>query len=170
MKLISVIDRAKYYAISLHGSQTYGGLPYFYHLEAVVSILEEFGFTDYRYQIVGYLHDVLEDCPVSFNDIKESFGEEIAESVYCITDELGRNRKERKAKTLPKLVTNRVAIIVKLADRIANIRHAGKMFEVYKKEHLAFKDALYSSFKEPGIHSMWNEIEILLNVKQTKYE
>jgi hypothetical protein len=44
-------------------------------------------------------------------------------------------------KTLPKTASNPDAIIVKLADRIANIEHGGKV-EMYAKEYDEFKGAL----------------------------
>ena len=39
MNKISLFDEAKYMAISAHGTQTYGGFPYFYHLEQVINVL-----------------------------------------------------------------------------------------------------------------------------------
>ena len=157
------MEKARYFAIASHGNQTYEGLPYFYHLEEVVDILIEFGFTQDAYMMAGYCHDILEDCPISYNDIKENFGLEVAEIVYCVTDELGRNRKERKLKTYPKIATNRKAIIVKLADRIANMRNTGSMLDMYKKEHSEFKSALhFANHSDNKIQKMWNALEEMI--------
>ena len=124
MLRVTKVKEAAYLAISLHGTQTYDKHPYYYHLEQVVDVLKEFEFTEDKYIISGYLHDVMEDTAISYNDIKNQFGEDIAEIVYAVTDELGRNRKERKAKTYPKIRANPDAIIIKLADRIANVRNS----------------------------------------------
>lgn len=169
MLRVTKIKEAAYTAIRLHGMQTYGdGLPYYHHLEQVVDVLKEFGFTDDKFVIAGYLHDVLEDTAISYNDIKSQFGEEVAEIVYAVTDELGRNRKERKAKTYPKIKANHDAIIVKLADRIANTRSSIKnkpnMAKMYVKELKGFRDALYVPNTEA--EPLWNELEDSLIVNE----
>ena len=162
---LSKVKEASYMAIAAHGSQTYDGYPYYYHLEEVVKILHEFHFIDDKYKIAGYLHDILEDTALSYNDIKNKFGEEIAEIVYCVTDELGRNRKERKTKTYPKISANKDAIIIKLADRIANVRNSlskgHKMGGMYRKEYKDFKSNLYES--NPLTNQMWLELDRLIN-------
>lgn len=132
MKRTTKVKEAAYFAISKHGNQTYDGFPYYYHLEQVVDVLKEFEFTEDKYIISGYLHDVMEDYDASYNDVKDLFGDDIAEIVYAVTDELGRNRKERKFKTYPKIKANKDAIIVKLADRLANVRNS-----IEKKPHMA---------------------------------
>jgi (p)ppGpp synthase/HD superfamily hydrolase len=168
MLRVTKIKEAAYLAISLHGTQTYDGHPYYYHLEQVVDVLKEFGFTEDKFVIAGYLHDVLEDTAISYNDIKTQFGEEIAEIVYAVTDELGRNRKERKAKTYPKIKANPDATIVKLADRIANTRNSIKnkpsMAKMYAKELEGFRDALYVPNTEA--ESLWNELSDILIVNE----
>ncbi len=163
---ITTVKEAAYFAISAHGSQTYDGYPYYYHLEEVVDILREFGYTEDKYVVAGYLHDTLEDTSVSYNDIKELFGEEIAEIVYCVTDELGRNRKERKAKTYPKIASNKNAIIVKLADRIANMRNSflkgHKMSGMYLKEYTGFRSALditETDHEHWTLDALWLELD-----------
>lgn len=163
---ITKVKEAAYLAISLHGMQTYDGQPYYYHLEQVVDVLKEFGFTEDKYVIAGYLHDALEDTAISYNEIKKSFGEEVAEIVFAVTDELGRNRKERKEKTYPKIKGNPDAVIVKLADRIANTRNSIKnkpeMAKMYAKELEGFRDALYEPQSEA--ERMWLELSDVLIV------
>lgn len=165
---ITKVKEAAYLAIAQHGTQTYDGHPYYYHLEQVVDVLKEFGFTEDVYIISGYLHDTLEDTSISYNDIKKQFGLEVAEIVYAVTDELGRNRKERKLKTYPKIKANPNAIIVKLADRIANLRNSLKMkpemATMYSKEHTGFRDALYEESCEA--EPMWKELEDILIINE----
>ncbi len=78
---ITLVKEAAYFAISAHGNQTYDGYPYYFHLEEVVEVLREFGFTEDTYIMAGYLHDALEDTAVSYNDIKNKFGIDVAEIV-----------------------------------------------------------------------------------------
>ena len=90
---------ARMVAVKLHASQSYDEVfPYEKHLDDVVEVLKRFGYSG-KYVIAGYLHDILEDTGLSYSDVKRYFGEEIAEMVYCVTDELGRNRKEIKDTT-----------------------------------------------------------------------
>jgi len=158
---LTLVKEAAYFAISAHGNQTYDGYPYYYHLEEVVDILKEFGYTEDKYIISGYLHDALEDTAMSFNDIKERFGIEVAEIVYAVTDELGRNRKERKEKTYPKIKANKDAIIVKLADRISNMRNSllkgHRMSDMYIKEYKGFRGALDTNDYE--LDNLWLELD-----------
>ncbi|MCI5056540.1 MAG: HD domain-containing protein [Flavobacteriales bacterium] len=143
----NLFDKARIFALETHKGQNYGPHDYSYHLEAVVAVAIENGLSE---NIVAacWLHDTIEDCPVSYNDIKREFGETIAEIVYCVTDEMGRNRKERKEKTYPKIQSNHDAICVKICDRIANfnesIKNANKgLLSMYTKEHAEFKQHLY---------------------------
>lgn len=150
---------ARLMAVKAHGTQAYDDLfPYEKHLDDVVAVLKRFGL-DGKYIIAGWLHDSIEDGAISYNKILKYFGLEVAEIIYCVTDELGRNRKEKKDKTYPKLIANPDAIIVKLADRIANVEHGGKI-DMYQKEFDEFKAKLYQSDRlaEP----MWKHLEILL--------
>jgi (p)ppGpp synthase/HD superfamily hydrolase len=155
-----LLERARVFAVEAHGSQMYGEFPYEKHLEDVVKVGARFGLS-VKHLIACWLHDVIEDTPISFNKVEVLFGKEVAEMVYCVTDELGRDRKERKAKTLPKIAANPDAILVKLADRIANIESGGKI-DMYAKEYFEFKFALYQKGKaEP----MWEHLEGLLKPK-----
>lgn len=154
---------AKMLAERMHGVQDYDGFPYTKHLNDVEEVLKRFGYGGY-FMIAAQLHDVLEDCSCSFNDLKKSFGEKIAEIVFCVTDEIGRNRDERKEKTYPKIRSNTDAIIIKLADRIANIESSiergNKMLDKYRKEHKKFKEHLYV---ENHAEAMWEYLEKLIN-------
>jgi (p)ppGpp synthase/HD superfamily hydrolase len=153
---------ARMVSIQAHGNQTYDEIfPYKKHLDDVVDVLKRFGFSG-KFIVAAYLHDIIEDTSLSYNKIKKHFGLEVAEMVYCVTDELGRDRKEKKQKTLPKIASNQDAIILKLGDRIANIEHGGKI-EMYAKEYQEFKGALFLNTPADG-KAMWEHLETLLNV------
>lgn len=162
--------KAMMFAQIAHAGQTYNEeVPYTFHLQSVVNVLERFGITEPIFICAAWLHDCIEDTNKSYNDIKKRFGEEVAEIVYCVTSELGRNRKERNSKTYPKIRSNVNAIIIKIADRIANIEYGiatdGKN-EMYKTEYKEFRDALYIKF--PGheeLERMWKHLDQLLGWK-----
>lgn len=157
------IRESRMVSIQAHGNQTYDEIyPYKKHLDDVVDVLRRFGYGG-KYLIAGYLHDIIEDTSLSYNKIKRVYGIEVAEMVYCVTDELGRNREEKKAKTLPKTASNPDAIIVKLADRIANIEQGGKI-DMYAKEFNQFKGALFLNTPK-GAVAMWDHLEKLLKLE-----
>jgi (p)ppGpp synthase/HD superfamily hydrolase len=66
-------------------------------------------------------------------------------------------------KTLPKTASNPDAVIIKLADRIANIEHGGKI-EMYAKEYEDFRRNLYQSDRVAA--PLWEHLEKLLKIKQ----
>jgi (p)ppGpp synthase/HD superfamily hydrolase len=156
---------ALFVAKHAHGNQTYDGLfPYIKHIYDVIDVLKRFDIKSNKMLIAAALHDSIEDDGVSYNDIKKHFGIEVAEMVYCVTDEVGRNRKEKKEKTLPKTASNPDAIIIKLADRIANIEHGDKV-DMYVKEYQEFKGALYLNTPSYGKH-MWEYLDELIGIKK----
>ncbi len=128
-----------------HANQTYDIFPYMYHIHEVVNIAKELGY-DETIQIACALHDAGEDDTLTYNKVKKFFGKEVAEIFYCVTDELGRNRQEKKLKTLPKIASNWKATAVKICDRIANFKQSSQYnpdkCRMYVKEHTDFCEAL----------------------------
>jgi (p)ppGpp synthase/HD superfamily hydrolase len=155
---------ARMVAIHVHGNQMYGAFPYVKHLDDVVDVLERFGFSD-EYKIGGYFHDTGEDTSLAYTKLVKRWGLDVAEMVYCVTDELGRTRKEKKEKTLPKTASNPKAIILKLADRIANVEMGGKI-GMYSKEYEEFKKALY--LRGTDAEPMWEHLDGLLKLETVK--
>jgi (p)ppGpp synthase/HD superfamily hydrolase len=83
---------------------------------------------------------LIEDCRVSYNDVKEQLGQEAADIIYAVTNEKGKNRKERANDKYYEGIRNTPgAVFVKLCDRIANVQYSkmtkSRMFEMYKKEN-----------------------------------
>lgn len=143
------ITMAKIFATQRHVDerhQKYQNLPYTHHLQAVVNVLQTFGICDEIMIVSAWLHDVIEDCDVKSKEIEESFGPEIAQLVNAITNEKGENRKIRAALTYPKIRNaGSRAVMLKLADRIANTESGGSLLSMYKKEYSDFRWSLYSA-------------------------
>lgn len=158
-----VYNEAKMVAFLAHKGHTYDIFPYEKHLEDVVDIVKKFGYSG-KYIVGAYLHDTIEDANLSYNKIKKAFGLDVAEIVFAVTDELGRNRKEKKEKTYPKIKANPDALVVKLADRIANVEHGIRMgnekkTKMYKEEFAEFRNEL---FVEGQCEKMWEYLAKLL--------
>lgn len=155
---------ARTFAIEAHGGQQYGTQPYIVHLDTTVNILREFGFTDQTLIDAAYLHDVIEDTLTGYSALVRSFGKEVADIVFGVTDEPGVNRAERHRKTYPKTASNLNFITVKLADRIANMRASRTLridlWRMYVKEYPEFRQALY--VPRSLVHmDMWRELDTL---------
>ncbi|MDB5850889.1 MAG: hypothetical protein JWP29_4641 [Rhodoferax sp.] len=160
------LEEARAFAVKMHGPQRYGAHPYVHHLDAVVAILEPFGL---EAQTIGYLHDVVEDTEATVADVQSLFGEEVAQCVTLLTDEPGIDRKERKTKTYAKLAgvsgVLEVALVVKAADRLANVRACVAdgnigLWSVYQSEQVVFK---ISAFRLGLCGAIWSELELLLS-------
>lgn len=132
---------AEQYAKLVHRDQKYGDKEYGYHLEQVVAVLKRY--TDEPLLIdAAWLHDVLEDTDTTYFQLARKFGPTAANIVWACTG-VGESRKARQASILTKLHVFPGAPIVKLADRIANLR-AGvdegnkNKLSMYAKEHELF--------------------------------
>lgn len=170
-------ELAKNIAVQAHQNQKYGTKPYDFHLKAVGDVLVKFGFTvtednfkkeNALLQVSAWLHDVLEDTVLTKEHINYHFGEEIADLVWRVSDEPGANRKEKKLATYPKIKENPLAVILKLADRIANVESSIEMkkngslalFTMYQKEYIEFKQNIYTKKNSP--EHMWETLDKML--------
>ncbi len=158
-------NAARLFAVAVHGEQKYGDDPYSKHLDAVAILAEPYG---PHAVTVAYLHDAVEDTSATLAEIEQQFDQFIATCVGLLTDEPGATRKERKAKTYAKMAgvtgPTELALVVKAADRLANVRACiagarAEQWEVYRSEHEAFYSAAYrSGLCDP----LWAELQQLL--------
>jgi (p)ppGpp synthase/HD superfamily hydrolase len=166
---------AKTVAEFMHTLQSYGnGNPYDMHLNAVVKVLLEFNPSIHEdYIIAAYLHDLVEDTPATLRLIEKHFGKNVADLVYGVTNERGRYKQDVRVATYIKLGTwYRKAIVLKLADRIANVRQSvsnkeNGYYDKYQGEYQLFRNNLYCI----GEHiEMWAELDRLMEYSVTVKE
>lgn len=151
---------AKFYASIKHANQVYSlGLPYTHHLEKVEEVLIRFGITDDALLDAAWLHDIIEDTGTKPKEITELFGKRVCELVFAVTNEKADNRKLRAALTYPKIRHTEGAVCLKLADRIANVEHGGKLVSMYKQEYEDFRRSLYTKGE---YEEMWTHLDSLL--------
>ena len=115
------------------------GLP---HAQAVADILRDAGH-DQRAQVVGLLHDVVEDTPRSIQDVRDGFGETIAAMVQALTeDDSIRNYAQRKAALRAQVIGAGTTVMdIALADKIASLQHAGLTATRIRPRKLAHYEA-----------------------------
>lgn len=120
---LSVCD-ALTFAIKAHGTQVrkYTGEPYWTHPVEVAGYVASVSDNPLLVQI-ALLHDTIEDTDVTYNDIRDHFGSEVADGVQMLTDDETGNRAARKAAAIVRLSAAPSGIqTVKLADNISNGR------------------------------------------------
>ena len=124
-----MLIRAYHYAEQAHtGQKRASGEAYFIHPCAVARILMELGL-DSATVAAAFLHDVIEDTPVTEDDIRANFGDEILGLVSGVTklDKIVfKSREEEEAENFRKIFVAMAkdirVIIIKLADRLHNMR------------------------------------------------
>jgi (p)ppGpp synthase/HD superfamily hydrolase len=156
-------------------------LPYRFHLEMVSIVFEEFKHllddnVDYftgeverddnetlRYSclIACWGHDLIEDARVSYNDVKSYLGQAAAEIIYAVTNEKGKNRKERANNKYYEGIRNtKGAVFVKMCARIANVRFSKLMkshqYKMYKEENNEFVISLGYPDSIENLQPMFN--------------
>lgn len=135
------IIKAYNFAESAHeGQYRNSGEKFFIHPYNVAMILADLNM-DTSTIIAGLLHDVLEDTDVTYETLVEEFGEEVANLVEGVTKLKKLNYKtkqESQAENLRKMVVAMAkdirVIIIKLADRLHNMRTLEYMSDEKKKE------------------------------------
>jgi GTP pyrophosphokinase len=141
-----LIRKAYIFAMEAHGIQRRAsGAPYFYHPVEVARFLAELRF-DVSTVITGLLHDVLEDASVSLKELEEIFGAEIAFLVDGVT-KLSKisytphktNQAENFQKFFLAISCDIRVLIVKLMDRLSNMRTLNYIQSVEKKKKISLE-------------------------------
>lgn len=103
--------------------------PYINHPLAVADILaREGGVEDAKVITAALLHDTIEDTETTFEEIQDRFGKRVAEIVAEVTDDKSLSKPERKRLQVVKAASkSKAAKLVKLADKIANLRDLNTM-------------------------------------------
>lgn len=151
---VDYIEVSKRYAFSCHKltNHLYDGQPYSVHLEMVHNTAKKFihliPVHDQELVLSStYLHDTIEDTRQTYNDVRSHTNHFIADIVYALTNEKGKNREQRaNARYYKGIRKTKYAVFIKLCDRIANLEYSkskgSKMFQTYVDENPKFIKAL----------------------------
>jgi GTP pyrophosphokinase/guanosine-3',5'-bis(diphosphate) 3'-pyrophosphohydrolase len=165
-----LIRSAYDFAREMHAPQKrYSGEPYFAHVASVAMILADLNM-DSATICTGLLHDTVEDTPATLDELAERFTPEIAALVDGVTKlgqmELGSNRT-KQAENFQKLVvaisSDVRVLIVKLADRLHNMRTLHHIPKTGKRERIATETLeIYAPLaRRIGINRICVELEDL---------
>lgn len=145
------------YAVKLHeGQKRRDGSPYVTHCVATAEIIAEQGL-DEDSIVAALLHDVIEDTPATYDDVKRQFGSTVADIVEGVT-KLTRvqytSHEEEQAENLRKMLIAMAkdirVILIKIADRLHNMR----TMDYQSKEKQLIKSAETMEIYAPIAHRL----------------
>ena len=152
------IDKAIKYAMEKHQGQYRkdSGIPYITHPLEVMKLISNWGFVDEDILCAAILHDVIEDCGVTKEDIAFEFGLEVAMMVQECTrkEEDGKDTKGKWSFMMSFYEKSEESVIIKLADRICNV-----------KDYIISEKNVYASWYSLQAHSLM-ERYTLMNFSQ----
>ncbi|MCI5723783.1 MAG: bifunctional (p)ppGpp synthetase/guanosine-3',5'-bis(diphosphate) 3'-pyrophosphohydrolase [Erysipelotrichaceae bacterium] len=168
---LALIERAASYAAGKHaGMFRKSGDPYFVHLINVAYILATLRVGPTTIS-AGFLHDVIEDCNVTREELAEEFTDEIASLVEAVTkignlNFKGKDDPEYQAANHRKIFIAMAkdirVIIIKLVDRLHNMRTLDFQPEASQKRIAAETLDVYAPIAHRlGISAIKNELEDL---------
>ncbi len=166
---VPLVQRAYIYAASAHqGMVRRSGEPYLNHPLAVAAILCDMKL-DVATVAAGLLHDTIEDTEATFGEIERKFGRDVAVIVDGVTKISKMNfssATERKAENMRKMILAMLrdprVLLVKLADRLNNMRTLGFMPD-HKQTQIASEtlEIFAPLASRLGIHKIQTELEDL---------
>ena len=141
--------KAYQYAAKAHNGQLLPGseLPYIVHLsfvsmEIMAALTEDYRKLDGNLAIqCALLHDTMEDAGISYYEIRDIFGQRVADGVNALSKRsMFATKKEKMIDSLVRIKTQPIEVwMVKLADRITNLmpppsHWSQKKIENYREE------------------------------------
>lgn len=166
---VTLVQDSYIVARDAHGQQTRSsGEPYITHPVAVAQILAEMHL-DHETLMAALLHDVIEDTPVTKEELADQFGRTVAELVEGVSklDKIKFSSKEEAQienyrKMIMAMVEDIRVILIKLADRTHNMRTLGAL-RAEKRRRIANETlSIYAPLAHRiGIHDIKNELEDL---------
>ncbi len=150
------------------GQKRVSGEPYITHPVAVADILADLKL-DADTLVAAILHDVIEDTPTAKAEIATMFGQVVAELVDGVSklDQIQfKNRQEAQAESFRKMLLAMVrdirVIMVKLADRMHNMRTLGAMPTIKRRRIARETLEIYAPIAERlGLYTVKLELEDL---------
>ncbi|WP_440676943.1 RelA/SpoT family protein [Candidatus Pelagibacter sp. HIMB1587] len=164
------LDKAYNFAVKAHKSQKRAsGDPYSVHPIEVANILTELKL-DSATIATGLLHDTIEDTFATYETIKAEFGDEVADLVDGVTkisvfeNTAGSNSKVENFRKLILATSKDIRVLlVKIADRLHNMRTIKAITKVEKRQRIAQETMeIYAPLADRmGMHRIRDELEDL---------
>jgi len=166
---VELVKKAYKIADKAHSGQyRKSGEAYISHPMSVALILAELKL-DYLCIVAAILHDCIEDTSVTNEDVKNEFGEQVAhivEGVSKLTSLEFTSSSQKQAQNFQKLILamskDMRVMIIKLADRLHNMRTIGSMSEEKRIQKAKETSELHAPIaRRLGLHSIGVELDDL---------
>jgi myo-inositol-1(or 4)-monophosphatase len=116
-------------------------IPYIYHPMEVALIVSQMTKNE-DLIAAAYLHDVLEDTPVTADELRARFGDRVVAYVLAETEDKSKTWRERKGHTVEHVKhAPRDIKILTLADKVCNLRSTAR-------DYLMIGDQVWERFRE----------------------
>lgn len=133
----SLINHAIQFATTAHGSQVRKGnehIPYIFHpIDVANEVIYHSGLAQEHIEVasvIAILHDTIEDTSVTYVDVLDQFGKEIANGVQFLTKNDDIPQPEQLSENLVRLVEAPQYVQVgKMADRVSNLKAFPAMWD-----------------------------------------
>lgn len=144
------LDTAIIYAVEHHAGQFRKGSvrSYITHPLEVLQILKSMR-ADTNLMIAGVLHDTIEDTEATEEEIRELFGDDVANLVTAHSEDKSKSWQERKSHAIEELVTadKRLKMLI-MADKVSNFRDM-------VLDYSQIGDELWNRFNAPFDKQAW---------------
>src|SRR5215468_3228782 len=166
---IALVERAFQFSDSAHRGQfRKSGEPYITHPLAVASILSQWRL-DAQGLAAALLHDVMEDTAITKNEIETSFGKPVADMVDGVSklDQIEfTSREDAQAESFRKMLLAMAqdvrVILIKLADRLHNMRTLDAMAPAHRKRIARETLDIYAPIANRlGLNALYQELQEL---------
>lgn len=167
---IIMLEKAYELAVDAHKFQRRkSGEPYIFHpIEVARICYEEIGLGPTA-GICALLHDVVEDTPITLEEIRSIFGEKVAlivdgltklDGSYNNVDEVESPQAENFKKVLSTLVVDVRVVLIKMADRLHNLRTIGAQARHKQLKIAAETEYIYAPLAHRlGLYNMKTELQ-----------
>lgn len=123
-KLVRLVERAEDFARHRHEGQTrkFTNVPYISHPEAVAGLAAEYT-RDERVLAAAWLHDTMEDCGATYEELEAEFGPYVATLVFLLTNDEEEKKRVRKVRYMTRKLCALPpdALLIKLCDMLHNM-------------------------------------------------
>ncbi len=172
-----MIRRAAEFAAKAHENAVRKGsrLPYILHpreVAAIVAVMTH----DPEIIAAAYLHDVIEDAGVTYDELRELFGTRVADLVLAESENKQNTWLERKQATIERLrLAEKEEKLIAFGDKLSNLRSTAEDYLVFgdqvwskfrqkeKKMHEWYYRSVFESFAEFKEYPFYEEYRLLLN-------
>ncbi len=151
-------------------------LPYIIHPREVAAIAAVMT-GDPEVIAAAYLHDVIEDAGVTYDELQERFGKRVADLVLAESEDKRKTWLERKQTTVDRLrVAAREEKLIAFGDKLSNLRSTAEDYLVFgdqiwnkfrqkeKKMQEWYYRSVYESFAEFKEYPFYEEYRLLLDM------